>query len=123
MKPHIDAWTEAEVTSESALAAVRVTKHLLATGLAVMAEENARRYLAAFTRSLGADHLDVLSMQGFLASSLIAQRRYDEAATELDGVLDGRRRALGGEHPSTLSARLDAARIMQGRARYADAEA
>jgi len=123
MKPHIDAWIETEVTGESSFAVCRITVHLLATALAVVAEESARRYLAIFERSLDPAHPDVLSMQGFLASSLISQRRYDEATTELTRVLDGRRRVLGGDHPDTLHTRLDAARIMRERARYSDAEA
>lgn len=122
MKPQIDAWLAAAMTTEAAEAAGRVAEHLLATDQAIAAEESARSYLAALGSSSTASPGSVLSMRYFLAQALSAQRRYDEALIEFTEILAGQRRILGAEHPATLRTRVRIASILRARARYAQAE-
>jgi tetratricopeptide (TPR) repeat protein len=71
----------------------------------------------------GADHAGTLAARLQMAMLLRELTALGAAADHMRAVYAIRRRALGAEHPLTLSCRLELARTQMGQRRYAEAEA
>ena len=72
-------------------------------------------------RILGAEHPDMLTSMGNLASCYRAQGRTAEAAALEEEVLEKRRRILGAEHPDTLTSMGNLASYYWAQGRTAEA--
>ena len=119
---------EAETLQRETLAADTGDRTIATANLARTLElqgkhDAAERLLrSALKHSRGSDHPHTLVLEHALASSLLAQRKFNEAAKLGGSVYDKRRSVLGPEHPATIQSavKLGGALLELGRNREAE---